>query len=666
MADGEATMIEAGSKLLSALNPEQSEAVRYTDGPMLVLAGAGSGKTRVLTYKYAYLVSEKGLSPSQILAVTFTNKAARQMRDRVMKLLQTETYRMDVSTFHAYGLKFLSRYDKEVKAVLKRQVKVVFDRGDTRTVVRKILKELGLDPNKVDPRWVLEEISRCKRDVFPPTFEFRKLDAPLGQVFEKYEKLLKEQQAADFDDLLVLPLKALSADPELRKNERSRYKWILVDEYQDVNRTQYYLLKMLAGPSGKVMVVGDPDQSIYGWRGADMSMIMNFEKDYPNAKVFLLERNYRSTETILTAANAVIRNNRNRREKTLWTERDKGSPVRVVLMGNEHEEAEFVSQEIRNLRNQGYKYKDMAVLYRINAMSRLYEESFLRSGIPYRIVRGTAFYERREVKDTLAFMRLAINPLDTASLERVGNIPSRGLGSKSLSRLAAWIRDAAGNEIEETWRRLEDSGAGLKGKAGKGAIELGKHMRRIWTMREDVPGIVEYILKDIGYEGEYSFESGEKQQERLENIRELLSVADPAAGLETMLAEIALMTDMDLESSEFADQVSLMSLHGGKGLEFPVVFITGLEESIFPHYKCMDDPDQLEEERRLCYVGMTRAEERLYLTATRNRVLFGSVLRSGFSRFLWEIPEECKETEDRGEEDSFDVGRRFNRRYWSW
>ncbi|KUL00801.1 MAG: UvrD/REP helicase, partial [Synergistales bacterium 54_9] len=364
-------MKEAGSTLLSSLNPEQSEAVRYTDGPMLVLAGAGSGKTRVLTYKYAYLVLEKGLSPSQILAVTFTNKAARQMRDRVMKLLQTETYRMDVSTFHAYGLKFLSRYDKEVKAVLKRQVKVVFDRGDTKTVIRKILKEMSLDPQKVDPRWVLEEISRCKRDVSPPTFEFRKLDAPLGQVFEKYEKLLKEQHAVDFDDLLVLPLKALSTDPELRKNERSRYKWILVDEYQDVNRTQYHLLKMLAGPSGKVMVVGDPDQSIYGWRGADMSMIMNFEKDYPNAKVFLLERNYRSTETILTAANAVIRNNRNRREKTLWTERDKGSPVRVVLMGNEHEEAEFISQEIRNLRNLGYKYKDMAVLYRINAMSRL-------------------------------------------------------------------------------------------------------------------------------------------------------------------------------------------------------------------------------------------------------------------------------------------------------
>lgn len=652
--------------LLSSLNPEQSEAVRYTGGPMLVLAGAGSGKTRVLTYKYAYLVSDEGLRPSQILAVTFTNKAARQMRDRVRELLDMEAGRMDVSTFHAYGLKFLSRYSDEVKSLLGRQARVVFDRGDSKATVRKILKEQGIDPKRFDPNWVLEEISRCKRDVLPPAFGFRKLDPPLEAIFKRYEELLTEQRAVDFDDLLVLPLQALSTDPSLRKAERSRYEWILVDEYQDVNRTQYHLLKMLAGPSGKVMVVGDPDQSIYGWRGADMSMILNFEEDYPNARVFLLERNYRSTEIILSAANAVIRNNRQRREKSLWTERDKGTLVKVLLTGNEHDEAAFISNEIHELKNMGYKYSDMAILYRINAMSRLYEEVFLRNGIPYRIVRGTAFYERREIKDALAFMRLAANPLDAAALERIGNVPSRGLGPKSLMQLEAWIREEMEPGIGDVWSRLEETGARLRGKAAKGASELGKHMRRIWKLREDVPGIVQYILKDLGYEGEFSNEPGEKQQERVENIRELLSVADPADGLEAMLAEIALMTDMDLEDTGDNDQVSMMSLHGGKGLEFPVVFIAGLEESIFPHYKCIEEPDQLEEERRLCYVGMTRAEEKLYMTAARSRVLFGSVLRNGFSRFLWEIPEDCKETEDRGKGDLYDAGRRFNRRHWSW
>lgn len=654
------------SGLLSSLNPEQAEAVRYTGGSMLLLAGAGSGKTRVLTYKYAYLVSEEGLYPSQILAVTFTNKAARQMRERVSELLQMKQTQMDVSTFHAYGLKFLSRYGNAVKTLLKRQARVVFDRGDSKSAVKKILKEQGLDPKKVEPNWVLEEISRCKREIAPPSFAYRKLDPPIGPVFERYEELLKEQNAVDFDDLLVLPLQALSSDESLREAERGRYRWILVDEYQDVNKTQYHLLKMIAGPSGKVMVVGDPDQSIYGWRGADMSMILNFEKDFPDARVFLLERNYRSTETILAAANAVIENNSKRREKALWTERDEGFPVNVLLAGNEHAEADYIAEEIYKLRDQGYKYRDMAVLYRINAMSRLYEEIFLRRGIPYRIVRGTAFYERKEIKDTIAFMRLAVNPMDVAALERIGNVPSRGLGPKSLGRLENWIREAVAAESDKIWSKLEETGAGLTGKSGKGASELGKHLRSIWKLREDVSAIVEYILKDIGYEKEFSSESKEKRQERSENIRELLSVADPAEGLESMLAEIALMTDMDLETVADADQVSMMSLHGGKGLEFPVVFIAGLEETIFPHYKCMDDPDQLEEERRLCYVGMTRAEERLYLTAARRRVLFGSMLRNGFSRFLWEIPESCKETEDRGEEDLQDAGRGFDRRHWSW
>jgi len=654
------------SKLLESLNKEQAEAVKYTDSSMLVLAGAGSGKTRVLAHKFAYLVAAEGIHPSRILAVTFTNKAAREMRHRVQTLIGEVGPYLEVSTFHSFGLRFLMRHAKSMEKFLGRKMKTIFDRQDSKSLLKTIIKDTNLDPKKYEVNWVMEEISKSKSDVLPPYYDYRKLASPLDMVMEKYEEHLKTQGAADFDDLLVLPLKLLNIDKELRELEQSRYAWILVDEYQDVNRLQYLLLKALKGKDSKVMVVGDPDQSIYGWRGADMRMILNFEKDFPGSKVFMLQRNYRSTKTILEAANAVIRNNLQRPDKILWTDREKGEPISVFLARNEHEEAAFITDEILRLRSQGYRWNEMAVLYRINAMSRLYEEHFLRNGVPYNILKGTAFYERKEIKDILAYMRLIVNPLDAVSLQRVGNVPARGLGPKSMSKLISYINGIGYMEPEEVWGDLSKSGANLGGKAAIGVKALARDMLNMLRIKNDIPGIINYILREMEYEKTFEGESPDKRQERIENIYELVSVADTSEGLESMLAGIALLTDMDLSKEASPDKVNMLSLHAGKGLEFPVVFLVGMEESIFPHYKCLDDKELLEEERRLCYVGMTRAEEKLYLTAARSRVIFGTLSRNGFSRFLWEIPESLKETKDQGEEVYQDVRGGFDRRRWGW
>lgn len=394
-----------------------------------------------------------------------------------------------------------------------------------------------------------------------------------------------------------------------------------------------------------------------------MTMIMNFEKDFSDARVVVLEQNYRSTEKILSAANSVIRNNARRKSKNLWTSREGGDDIFTLLARNEREEAEFIANSANTLRSQGYGWGDMAVLYRINAMSRLYEEVFLQSGVPYRIVKGTAFYERKEIKDLLAFLRLSVNPLDNASLSRVGNVPSRGLGPKSLEKLAVFIGEEPEGDPDAAWKRVSDSNANLKGKSGEGAGRLGSHMIELRRRKSDPSGAVRYILEDMGYEDEIRRTDEERWRERLENVHELLSVTE-SGDVEELLAEVALVTDLDLGSDDDPDRVSLMSFHSAKGLEFPVVFLVGLEEAIFPHYRCMDDPDQMEEERRLCYVGMTRAEERLFVSGARSRVLFGSVQRNGFSRFLWEIPEQFREVEDRGEEDMSHAGSWPDRRRW--
>jgi DNA helicase-2/ATP-dependent DNA helicase PcrA len=655
---------KGGESLIASLNESQAEAVRYCSGPLLVLAGAGSGKTRVLAHKFAWLVSEHDLDPRSIMAVTFTNKAAREMQERVARLLDNDLAGLDIGTFHSYGLRFLIRNYKDLERITGRRASTVFDRSDSRSLVKAVMKELNIDQKQYEPGWILECISKAKSEGDPRSLQPVEMDLPAGAVFKEYQKGLTRQGAVDFDDLLVLPLHLLLKDRELLEREKARFGWILVDEYQDVNRPQYLLLKALSSGRNRIMVVGDPDQSIYGWRGADMNMILNFEKDFPDAKVFVLEQNYRSTSNILGGANGVIRNNFRRKPKKLWTSRSGGDKIRILLAGSERDEAAYVAEEVLKLRGLGFRFGDMAVLYRINAMSRLYEEMFLRNDIPYRIVRGTAFYERREVKDAVSFMRLAVNPLDEAALDRIGNIPSRGLGKKSIDKLKEYIR-ASGEQGPGIWAKLSEDGAGLPGKAGKGAIELGVHMGEIIKRSGEIPSVVEYILEGTGYERELIRMDPEGWRERVDNVRELLSVTSSTEGLETMLAEVALVTDMDLVDEE-TESVNLMSLHAAKGLEFSAVFIVGLEEAIFPHYRCMDDPDSLEEERRLCYVGMTRAEERLYLSGARSRVLFGTVQRNGFSRFLWEIPDEFKETEDMGGEEASYAGGRPYRRRWGW
>ncbi len=649
--------------LLEKLNPRQREAVEYCDGPLLVLAGAGSGKTRVLTSKFAYLISEKKVDADAILAVTFTNKAAREMKERVSGITGSTTGRMEISTFHSWGLRFLIRHREALLTVTGRKASTIFDRGDVRSLVRAIMKEQNIDAKRYDISWVTDQISRARTESDPRTLDVAPLDQPLHEICDIYEQRLKMQGAVDFDDLLRLPLHLLLRDKDVLERERRRTQWILVDEYQDVNRLQYGILKILSGGSGKIMVVGDPDQSIYGWRGADMTMIMNFEKDFSDARVVVLEQNYRSTETILSAANSVIRNNARRKSKNLWTSREGGDDIFTLLARNEREEAEFIANSANTLRSQGYGWGDMAVLYRINAMSRLYEEVFLQTGVPYRIVKGTAFYERKEIKDLLAFLRLSVNPLDNASLSRVGNVPSRGLGPKSLEKLADFIGEEPEGDPDAAWKRVSDSNANLKGKSGEGAGRLASHMIELRRRKSDPSGAVRYILEEMGYEDEIRRTDEERWRERLENVHELLSVTE-SGDVEELLAEVALVTDLDLGSDDDPDRVSLMSLHSAKGLEFPVVFLVGLEEAIFPHYRCMDDPDQMEEERRLCYVGMTRAEERLFVSGARSRVLFGSVQRNGFSRFLWEIPEQFREVEDRGEEDMSHAGSWPDRRRW--
>lgn len=638
------------SDLLDRLNPRQQEAVRYCDGPLLVLAGAGSGKTRVLTHKIAYLIAEKSVRPEGILAVTFTNKAAREMRDRVQKIVGEDLGGIQVATFHAFGLHFLIRNGEAMTRAGYRRNFVIFDRNDCRSLVKRLMAELNLDPKRLEVGTVLEMISKAKTGG-----DIRRLTpgdsiGNLEPLFERYSKELKSQGALDFDDLLVLPLHILLTEPDILEREQTFIDWILVDEYQDVNRLQYLLLRLLSKKKEQIMVVGDPDQSIYGWRGADMTMILNFEKDFPGAQTVVLNQNYRSTGTILDAANALIKNNFKRPSKDLWTARDKGELIQNLLASNERQEAYFVAQEIERLRSEGYRYGDMAVLYRMNALSRLYEQAFLERGLPYRVVRGTAFYERKEVKDVLSFMRLAVNPTDRASLGRVGNVPTRGLGPKSMSRLMESIDSSPALEAGIIWQEITETGGGLPGKGGTGARSLAQHMLNILDAEENVPAIIRYILGEIGYGGLLRQSDPEHWEERVENIHELLSLAPSGAGLSSLLAEVALFTDLELQEEEDADQVNLLTLHAAKGLEFPIVFMVGMESGIFPHARCEESPNGMEEERRLCYVGMTRAEERLYLTGSRSRMLFGNRMAQGFSPFLWEIPDRFKEVDDRGEE----------------
>jgi DNA helicase-2/ATP-dependent DNA helicase PcrA len=696
--DAERGAAEKTEEILSKLSQRQREAVTYVDGPLLVLAGAGSGKTRVLTHKAAWLIVAGLAKPWQILAVTFTNKAAGEMRERVSALVPFGADEVQVSTFHAFGLRFLFRNREETERILQiRPGFAVFDRADSRALVKQILDDAKIDTKEVDPASVLDAISREKTAWSPGPRAFL-LEGLYLSVYQSYQKLLRDRNAVDFDDLLIGPLQMLAADFGLLKREQKRIKWLLVDEYQDVNRPQYHLLRYLAGDGSKIMVVGDPDQSIYGWRGAEIGMILNFERDFQTieqvpeqapdklvrrkARVIVLDENYRSSGNILGAANSLIRNNSARMEKNLKTARGAGEKVYTLLAQSDFQEADFIAAEIERLRAQdGYSYGDVALLYRQNAMSRLYEQKLLEAGIPYRVVRGVAFYERKEIRDVLALLKTALNPADASAFERAAGLTVKGLGPKKTAEFWAWA-SAGGFFAGATaapaafWEVLAEGNCPIKGQVGQALIELGRNMKTLLTLSGDIGAAIDHIMGAMGYEDLLRQKHHDDWEDRYENVMELRSIVPAGVDLAQALAEAALFTDADKNDPNEHKVVSLLTLHAAKGLEFPVVFLVGMEENIFPNYRAQDDPTQLEEERRLCYVGMTRAEERLYLTAAEERRLYGVTQDKGFSRFLYEISDEYKQVSVRRErerqgkwgggaasrDDKYGYGR--NRRSW--
>ena len=670
------------------LNTMQQEAVNYCKSKstaLLVLAGAGSGKTRVITHKVAHLISENKIPPWKILAITFTNKAAAEMRERIQSMIGLQSKDVQMSTFHSFGLKFLFRNSDELAKLGLKPNFVIFDRGDSRSLIKEVMEKQHLDTKEIDISSVLEAVSHAKSKWTPNNSELN-LEGIYLDIANNYQKALVERNALDFDDLLIYPLKLLSTDHMLRSREQARVSWILVDEYQDVNQPQYLMLRNLVGEENSIMVVGDPDQSIYGWRGADMRMILNFERDFSahEPKIIVLEQNYRSTQNILSAANALIRSNSSRHEKNLWSAKSgnsKGEKIHAILSQNEYEESKNISEQIQYLHDdEGYSYGDIAVLYRTNAMSRIYEQEFLKSGIPYRVVKGTAFYERKEVKDVLAYMRLAVNPLDRLSFFRVANIPARGLGVKTLEKLFLWLEkmeelisyDTQGEfwtqiaeEIQKPKLVLSYDPLKLSSKIIGAFYDFTRHIAAISSNSENISSIFIYIMNIIGYEQVLRDEYPDDWEDRAGNIEELRSLVPPEGNLSEILAEAALFTDQEIKSNSDGNMVNMLTLHSAKGLEFPVVFMAGMEEAIFPNFRAFDDSSQMEEERRLCYVGITRAEERLFLTAARTRRLFGVTHRNGFSRFIYEIPEEYKITSDHGEDNTKDVDYGNYRRYWS-
>ncbi len=643
------------SKLLHDLNPEQREAVETTEGPLLILAGAGSGKTRVLTYRIAHLL-EKGVYPSKILAITFTNKAAREMRERVDNLVGPAAKSLWVSTFHAACVRILRR---EIEKIGYQPGFVIYDTDEQKTLVKDCLKELNLNDKQFPPNAVLGRISSAKNELIgPPQFARRYRDYfsdRVADVYKLYQERLNKNNALDFDDLIMKTVELFRSYPEVLDYYQDRFQYILVDEYQDTNHAQYALVSLLAAKWRNLCVVGDDDQSIYSFRSADIRNILEFEKDFPDARVVKLERNYRSTQPILSAAHAVVRNNLGRKEKKLWTDRAGGEPLSVYEAGNEHDEVWHICNEIERLRaTEGRNLRDFVVLYRTHAMSRVLEEVFLRRGIPYAIVGGLKFYDRKEVKDILAYLRLLVNPYDLAAFSRIANVPRRGIGPATVDKLFALALEG-GLTVVEAARRVGEAGA-TKAAAAKLEAFAGL-LEGISRQAEFLPvfDIVEQVLNQTGYLRELAAEGTVEAQTRIENLKELQSVAreydqaerleEDETGLSGFLAGVALVADADTHR-EGSDAVVFMTLHSAKGLEFPVVFMVGMEEGVFPHLRSLTDQDQLEEERRLCYVGITRAREKLYLTRAAQRTLYGQSVYNPASRFLDEIPPELVESGD--------------------
>ena len=629
-------------EFLASLNQAQRQAVEAVEGPVLILAGPGSGKTRVITHRIAYLVKVCGVKPFHIMAVTFTNRAAREMKGRLEELIGQQIESLAIGTFHSICARILRR---EGKAIGLNSSFVIYDEEDQLKVIKQSLEEEKLDSKQYAPRALLSAISSAKSSLIGPKEYSERInsyfDEIVYRIYQRYQQLLNRSAAVDFDDLLMRVVSLFKAHPDILTSYQSRYVHTLVDEFQDTNAVQYMLVKQLAGKYHNVCVVGDPDQSIYSWRSADLRNILNFEKDYPEAKVLFLEQNYRSTKTILDVATDVISANVQRKPKELWTENETGSPVTIIESYGEGEEAQSVVNNIEKLVNQGHiSYKDCAVMYRVNAQSRVLEEAFMRYGMPYELVNSTGFYHRREVKDVISYLRVIQNPNDDVSMARIINIPGRGIGQRTLSQLYS----LAGSRQESLFTVLKEviKGGFLSSRITSALVGfitmidkliVGRHMMGLVKLLDE-------ILQCTAYR-EYLNRGGDGD-ERWENVMELRSVAseydssNPEEALVDFLEKVSLVADAD-DLCDSNGAVTLVTLHQAKGLEFPVVFIVGLEEGILPHSKSLDDPGEMEEERRLCYVGITRAKERLYLLRTHRRTIFGKGSANRASRFLRDI-----------------------------
>jgi DNA helicase-2/ATP-dependent DNA helicase PcrA len=637
------------SPLLEGLNPIQREAVLHTEGPVLIVAGAGSGKTRALTHRIAYLIREQNVSPYAVLAITFTNKAAGEMADRVEGLMGTRIAKgMWILTFHSACARILRREHNHLGLPSSFSI---YDEGDTERVIAMVLRDLNIDPKRFPPRAMAAAIGKAKDHLLGPE-EFAKeagnfYERQVAEVYRNYDRRLRAAGAVDFDDLITETARLFRDHPEVLEHYQERFRYVLIDEYQDTNRAQYHLVNRLAAKYRNICVVGDADQGVYSWRGATIQNLLDFERDYPDAAVFLMEQNYRSTQNILAIANALIEHNVQRKPKSLWTEGPDGELAVRFRAENEHEEAGFVADEVERLvRDEGYRYRDVTVFYRTNAQSRVLEDVFMRAGIAYRVVGGVRFYERREVKDVLAYLRLLVNPQDVVSARRVINTPKRGIGDATVAALQGFA-EAEETTFLEAARRVEEIdvlGARAKG-AVFGFVQVIDELQAMVAEGATPSRLVEAVGERSGYIAELEAERTVEAEGRIENIKELGGVAAefeqrvPEGGLAQFLEQVALVSEQDSYDEE-ASTVTLMTLHNAKGLEFPVVFVVGLEDGVFPHYRSMTDSAQLEEERRLMYVGVTRARERLYLCHAWSRSLWGSTSYNPPSRFLSEIPSE--------------------------
>lgn len=635
------------AKMMEGLNPQQREAVMTTEGPLLVVAGAGSGKTRVLTQRIIFLLKEKKVVPWSILAITFTNKAAREMKERVAAMTGPDAEDIWISTFHAMCVRILRR---DIDRLGYQRSFTILDASDQLSVVKQCLKDLNIDPKQYEPRSILAVISQLKNELVTPQAYLQKVghspyEKVTADVYQRYQRQLKSNNALDFDDLIMLTIRLFEQEPEVLDFYQKKFRYIHVDEYQDTNHAQYKLVKLLAEQHHNICVVGDGDQSIYGWRGADITNILTFEKDYPEARVIKLEQNYRSTKRILEAANHVIENNISRKPKKLWTENQTGEKINIYIGDNEHSEAYFIVEKIMEGRNKGRNYRDFAILYRTNAQSRVIEEVLVKSNIPYVIFGGTKFYDRKEIKDILAYLRLISNPDDDISLRRIINVPKRGIGQTTVEKIADY---AAQHEISMYQAIRQADQIGLSSRATSSVQKFADQIAQFSQMTDylSVTELTEEVLEKTEYRLSLLKENTLESRSRLENIDEFLSVTmefeknNEDKTLLAFLTDLALIADIDSMNEEAEDDtVMLMTMHSAKGLEFPVVVIAGMEEGIFPHNRALMDEPEMEEERRLAYVGITRAEEELYLTAARMRTLYGRTMMNEPSRFLDEIPE---------------------------